>query len=69
MAQRTRPEVDMSGTSNARIRTVDMRVLDKVFGMEDGYVLDFSNRTYAEFFRPRAISAALKSAIAATACS
>ena len=41
----------MSGKSNARIRTVDMRVLDKVFGMEDGYVLDFSNRTYAEFFR------------------
>ena len=41
----------MSGKSNAGIRTVDMRVLDKVFGMEDGYVLDFSNRTYAEFFR------------------
>ena len=41
----------MSATSNAKIRTVDMPVLDKVFGMEDGYVLDFSNRTFAEFFR------------------
>ena len=29
----------MSGTSNAKIRTMDMPVLDKVFGMEDGYVL------------------------------
>ena len=41
----------MSGTSNAKIRTMDMPVLDKVFGMEDGYVLDFLNRTFAEFFR------------------
>ena len=30
---------------------MDLPVLDKVFGMEDGYVLDFSNRTFAEFFR------------------
>ena len=41
----------MSRTSHAKLRTVDMRVLDKVFGMEGGYVLDFSNRTFAEFFR------------------
>ncbi len=41
----------MSGMSHLKIRTVDMRVLDKVFGMEGGYVLDFSNRTFAEFFR------------------
>ena len=41
----------MSGTSNAKIRTMDMPVLDKMFGMEDGYVLDFSNLTFAEFFR------------------
>ena len=41
----------MSRTSHAKLRTVDMRVLDKVFGMERGYVLDFSNRTFAEFFR------------------
>ena len=46
-----RLEKDMSRTPNATIRTVDMRVLDKVFGMEGGYVLDFSNRTFAEFFR------------------
>ena len=30
---------------------MDMPVLDKVFGMEGGYVLDFSNRTFADFFR------------------
>ncbi len=41
----------MSGTSAAKIRTVDMPVLDKVFAMEDGWVLNFSNRTFAEFFR------------------
>ncbi len=41
----------MNGTSNPKIRTVDIPILDKVFGMEDGYVLDFSNRTFAEFFQ------------------
>ena len=41
----------MSGTSTAKIRTVDMPVLDKVFAMEDGWVLNFSKRTFAEFFR------------------
>lgn len=41
----------MSRTSTDKIRTMDMPVLDKVFGMEGGYVLDFSNRTFADFFR------------------
>ena len=41
----------MSKTSDDKIRTMDMPVLDKVFGMEGGYVLDFSNRTFADFFR------------------
>lgn len=41
----------MSRTSTNKIRTMDMPVLDKVFGMEGGYVLDFSNRTFADFFR------------------
>ncbi len=41
----------MNRTSTGKIRTVDMAVLDKVFAMGAGYVLDFSNRTYAEFFR------------------
>jgi len=27
----------MSGTSNAKIRTMEMPVLDEVFEMEDGY--------------------------------
>ena len=31
----------MSGASNTTIRTMDMPVLDKVFDMEDGYVLGF----------------------------
>jgi hypothetical protein len=34
-----------------KIRHVDMRFLDDVFEMQGGYVLDFSDRTFAEFFR------------------
>jgi hypothetical protein len=34
----------------AKIRAVDMRLLDDVFAMSSGYVLDFSNRTFSEFF-------------------
>ena len=30
---------------------MDMPIIDKVFDMEGGYVLNFSNRTFAEFFR------------------
>ncbi len=41
----------MTGTSNARIRTMDMPIIDKVFVMGDGLVLNFSNRTFANFFR------------------
>lgn len=41
----------MSKTSDDKIRTMDMPVLDKVFAMEGGYVLDFLNRTFSEFFR------------------
>ena len=41
----------MTGTSNTKIRTIDMPVLDRVFVMEDGFVLNFSNRTFADFFR------------------
>ncbi len=40
----------MSAMPSAKIRAVDMRVLDKVFDMEGGHVLDFSLRTYAGFF-------------------
>ena len=43
----------MNGTSTDRIRTMDMPVLDKVFAMEGGYVLDFSNPTFADFFREK----------------
>ena len=32
------------------IRAIEMRFLDKLFDMESGYVLDFSNRTFSEFF-------------------
>ena len=41
----------MAASPNTRIRSIDFRVIDKVFGMESGYVLDFSNRIFAEFFR------------------
>ena len=37
--------------SIARIRPKDMPIIDRVFGMEGGYVLDFTNQTFAEFFR------------------
>lgn len=40
----------MSETSTEKIRTMDMPVLDRVFAMEGGYVLNFSNQTFAEFF-------------------
>lgn len=33
-----------------KIRPIDMRFFDEVFEMQSGYVLDFSNRTFAEFF-------------------
>ena len=41
----------MSRTSTDKISAMDMPVLDVVFGMEGGFVLDFSNRTFAEFFQ------------------
>ena len=41
----------MTGTSNARIRTMDMPILEEVFVMGDGFVFNFSNRTFADFFR------------------
>jgi hypothetical protein len=33
-----------------QIKRSEMRQIDQVFGMEGGYVLDFSNRTFSEFF-------------------
>ena len=33
-----------------KIRPIDMRFFDEVFEMQSGYVLDFSDRTFAEFF-------------------
>jgi len=32
------------------IRTIDMRLIDDLFGMGGGYVLDFSDKTFAIFF-------------------
>ena len=34
----------------ASITPTEFRVIDRVLGMEQGYVLDFSNRSFAEFF-------------------
>jgi len=33
-----------------KLRSIDMRLLDDIFQMGGGYVLDFSNQTFAEFF-------------------
>ena len=40
----------MTAASSVKIRSMDMPIIDRVFGMEGGFVLDFSNRTFAEFF-------------------
>jgi hypothetical protein len=36
--------------STAAIRTIDARLIDDLFGMNSGYVLDFSDRTFSAFF-------------------
>ena len=33
-----------------KIKPLDMKLLDLLFEMEGGYVLDFSNRTFGQFF-------------------
>lgn len=33
-----------------KIKSIDMRLIDDLFDMGGGYVLDFSNRTFSEFF-------------------
>lgn len=33
-----------------KLKSVDVRLLDEIFEMGGGYVLDFSNRTFSEFF-------------------
>jgi hypothetical protein len=38
----------------ATIRPLDMRLIEDAFGMSGGYVLDFSNRSFAQFFRHEA---------------
>ena len=40
----------MAAASNTTIRSMDIPIIDRVFGMESGLVLDFSNQTFAEFF-------------------
>ena len=40
----------MAAATNARIRSKDIPIIDTVFGMESGYVLNFSNQTFANFF-------------------
>ena len=37
-------------SSHGKIRSLDMRLIDDLFEMGDGYVLNFSNKTFAEFF-------------------
>ena len=32
------------------LSATDMRIVEQVLDMGDGYVLDFSNRTFADFF-------------------
>jgi hypothetical protein len=39
----------MMSTPNS-LRSVEMRLIEDIFDMRSGYVLDFSNRTFADFF-------------------
>ena len=41
----------MANTKLTGIRSMDFPIIDKVFAMEGGFVLNFSNRTFGEFFR------------------
>lgn len=34
----------------AKLKRSEVRMINSIFGMESGYCLDFSNRTFAEFF-------------------
>lgn len=34
-----------------QLRPVELKLVDELFGMSSGYVLDFTNSTFAEFFR------------------
>ncbi|CEG10436.1 hypothetical protein BN961_03876 [Afipia felis] len=34
-----------------QLRPVELKLVDELFGMSSGYVLDFTNNTFAEFFR------------------
>lgn len=35
---------------NKKLKSTDIRLIDDLFDMGGGYVLDFSNRTFSEFF-------------------
>ena len=37
-------------TVQKKLKSIDIKLLDEVFEMGGGYVLDFSNRTFSEFF-------------------
>lgn len=34
-----------------QLRSVELKLIDELFGMSSGYVLDFTNSTFADFFR------------------
>jgi hypothetical protein len=34
-----------------QLRPVELKLVDELFGMSSGYVLDFTNSTFADFFR------------------
>ena len=40
----------------AKLRATELRLIDDLFDMGDGYVLDFSNQTFAEFLQTSWVS-------------
>lgn len=45
-----RADVERHVVSSSRVTSLDIRVIDNVLEMGGGYVLDFTDRTFAEFF-------------------
>lgn len=44
------PHIDSNRAAMAKLTPCGFRILDEVFGMEQGYVLNFSDRTMSQFF-------------------
>jgi hypothetical protein len=44
------------GRQMEQLRPVELKLIDELFGMSSGYVLDFTNSTFPDFFRREDLS-------------